>query len=335
MDFENAERPIIVKRRKRNRKDAHGGAWKVAFADFATAMMAFFLVLWISEATTDEQKAAIEGYFTDPSVFTEKASPYVIDLGGGLKDDPYAEDAPEDIPDATDKTAPIVVDEDTVEELAAEIENRRLQELKLELEARIDDIPELKRYKDQIEMTVTDEGLRIQIVDAQQRPMFDSGSEDIKSYMREILAALAEVIKTVPNGLSITGHTDGAGFMEQADYTNWELSADRANAARRVLMRSGVPSSQMTQVVGLADSSLYLPDDPTNPRNRRISILVLNETAQERIKRRQQQAPNEPADTANPVDTPAEAPASAFDGSGESFESLRRAISRPRRDEVF
>ncbi|MAR91635.1 MAG: motility protein MotB [Pseudomonadales bacterium] len=329
MEFESGDKPVIVRRVRKSRSAPHGGAWKVAFADFATAMMAFFLVLWLLEATSVEEKAAISGYFSDPSGFTEGGSPYVIDLGGGLRDDQSADqagsetDAPP-VPDA-------VLTEETVQDLAAQIESRRFQELKKNLETRIENDPNLSKYRDQIIMEVTRDGLQIQIVDASSRPMFDSGSDDIKPYMNEILQALADTIAAVPNGLSITGHTDAEAFTERSDYSNWELSADRANAARRALLRNGVSEQQISQVVGLADSALYDKEHPDNPINRRISILVLSEQSQAQLQQQQQRAalpvdPEFPAPEADPGND--REAREAFD----SFERLRKTMTRKQRD---
>jgi chemotaxis protein MotB len=336
MEFESGTKPVIIRRSKKTKPAHHGGAWKVAFADFATAMMAFFLVLWLLEATTVEEKAAISGYFSDPAAFSEGGTPYVIDLGGGLKDDQHAGES--DVETAQDKA--VVLTEDTVQDLAAQIENRKFQQLKQVLETRIEDDPSLRKYRDQIIMEVTEDGLQIQIVDAKSRPMFDSGSDEIKPYMNEILQALADTIAEVPNGLSITGHTDAEAFTERAGYSNWELSADRANAARRALMKNGVTEQQIAQVVGLSSSLLYDKQNPANPINRRISILVLNERSQAKLKSQQ-------AGTSLPADP--EFPAAAESGSAEpeapanetitqenqfeAFDRLRKTMTRKQRNE--
>ncbi|MBA56557.1 MAG: motility protein MotB [Pseudomonadales bacterium] len=332
MEFESGDKPVIVRRVKKVQRGHHGGAWKVAFADFATAMMAFFLVLWLLEATSEEEKAAISGYFSDPTAFTEGGSPYVIDLGGGLKDDQYSGESNVETPDTKIQDKGIVLTEDTVQDLAARIESRKFQELKKTLETRIEQDPTLRKYRDQIIMDVTKDGLQIQIVDAKSRPMFDSGSDEIKPYMNEILHALAGTISSVPNGLSITGHTDAEAFTERSDYSNWELSADRANAARRALLKNGVGEKQMAQVVGLASSMLYDKDDPKNPINRRISILVMSERSEAKLKQQQEGKPL-PMDEDFPAPPKQEAPATEED-EFKAFERLRKTMTRKQREET-
>ncbi|AUM13627.1 flagellar motor protein MotB [Ketobacter alkanivorans] len=345
MEFDNGNKPIVVRRIRKVQGGHHGGAWKVAFADFATAMMAFFLVLWLMEATTVEEKAAISGYFSDPTAFSEGGSPYVIDLGGGLKDDQYSGESNVETPDTKIQDKGVVLTEETVQDLAAQIESRKFQELKKTLETRIQEDANLRKYRDQIIMEVTKDGLQIQIVDAKSRPMFDSGSDEIKPYMNEILQALAGTIANVPNGLSITGHTDAQAFTDRSDYSNWELSADRANAARRALQKNGVAEKQLTQVVGLASSMLYDKTDPENPINRRISLLVMSERTEAKLKAQQQGKPL-PVDQEFPSPQPeAAVPDEATEF--EAFDRLRKTMSRksaqgaepvrdePVRDELF
>ncbi|MBU6950059.1 MULTISPECIES: flagellar motor protein MotB [unclassified Hahella] len=272
------ERPPIIVRRVRKGHHAHGGAWKVAFADFATAMMAFFLVLWLSEAATEDQKEAISGYFTDPIGFEQGGSPYVIDLEGSVTVTVTQDTAgkPQDQPE-------VRMREDTIQDLAAQLEQQKLTRLMQEIMTQIEKNPKLNAFKDQLLLDITDEGLRIQIVDKRQRPMFDSGRSELRPYFEEILFELAKSIAKVRNKISVSGHTDAQPFLGRDNYSNWELSADRANAARRALVEGGLPEGRMARVVGLASSVLYDEKDPYNPVNRRISILVLNKKTQEDI----------------------------------------------------
>lgn len=340
MEFDSGTKPIVVRRVKKVVKGHHGGAWKVAFADFATAMMAFFLVLWLLEATSEEEKMAISGYFSDPTAFTDGGSPYAIDLGGGLKDDQFSGETNVETPETRIQDKGIVVDENTVQDMAAQIEIKKFQELKRSLETRISENPELRKYKDQIIMDVTKDGLQIQIVDAKSRPMFDSGSDEIKPYMNDILGALADTIRSVPNSLSISGHTDAYAFTERSDYSNWELSADRANAARRSLLRNGVGEKQLSQVVGLASSVLYAKDEPENPINRRISILVMSEKSQAKLKAQQEgkalsqseidQLPQDPDFEAVPVE-PESRPTSELESGQSESEDVFEAFDRLRK----
>lgn len=310
--------PIIVKRVKRYAAGHHGGAWKIAFADFATAMMAFFLVLWLMSSATPEQKKAISGYFKDPIGFSESASPYVIDLGGtptpapdrtlnpDLKDAP---DAQESAVDADDRQQ---VDASQVETLAEQIERERLELLLQELQNKVEENPELRKFKDQILFEITQDGLRIQIMDAANRPMFDIGSARLQPYFEDILLILAETIKAVPNKISISGHTDAKPFAGDGDFGNWELSAGRANAARRTLIAGGYPEQQVARVVGYASSALFDRKDPFNPVNRRIDIIVLTKKAQRAIEGEQGDsdkpaAPEQPQPPAEGVAPPAPA----------------------------
>ncbi|MBB1518074.1 flagellar motor protein MotB [Aquipseudomonas guryensis] len=282
--------PIIVKRVKKVAGGHHGGAWKIAFADFATAMMAFFLVMWLMSSATPEQKRAISGYFQDPIGFTESASPYVIDLGGTPTPAPDRTLNPEmkDAPDAPEST---VDTEDTPEELeikqaeqlAEQIEQERLEMLLQELQTKVDENPQLQKFKDQILFEITQDGLRIQIMDAENRPMFDLGSARLQPYFEDILLILAETIKAVPNKISVSGHTDAKPFAGEGEFGNWELSANRANAARRTLVAGGYPDERVARVVGYASSALFDRTDPFNSVNRRIDIIVLTKKAQRAI----------------------------------------------------
>ncbi|MDH4874702.1 flagellar motor protein MotB [Pseudomonas sp. BN515] len=281
--------PIIVKRVKRYAAGHHGGAWKIAFADFATAMMAFFLVLWLMSSATPEQKKAISGYFKDPIGFTESASPYVIDLGGTPTPapdrtlNPELKDAPDSQESAADSSDKTQVDASQVETLADQIERERLELLLQELQNKVEENPELRKFKDQILFEITQDGLRIQIMDAANRPMFDLGSARLQPYFEDILLILAETIKAVPNKISISGHTDAKPYAGAGDFGNWELSAGRANAARRTLIAGGYPEDQVARVVGYASSALFDRKDPFNPVNRRIDIIVLTKKAQRAI----------------------------------------------------
>lgn len=282
--------PIIVKRVKKTAGGHHGGAWKIAFADFATAMMAFFLVMWLMTSATPEQKKAISGYFQDPIGFTESASPYAIDLGGTPTPapertlNPDISETPESQPDESG------VSTDQIETLAEKMEQERLELLLQELQNKVEENPELQRFKDQILFEITQDGLRIQIMDAENRPMFALGSAQLQPYFEDILLALVDTIAAVPNKISISGHTDAKPFSGRGDFGNWELSASRANAARRTLVYGGYPEEQIARVVGYASSALFDRKDPFNPVNRRIDILVLTKKAQRSIEGEQPDA---------------------------------------------
>ena len=273
--------PIIVKRVKRFGGGHHGGAWKIAFADFATAMMAFFLVLWLMSSATPEQLIAIAGYFKDPVGFSDSGSPYVIDLGGSPEMSPDQTLNPE--VKSTPAPDKVPVDADKQDAAADQVEQERLEMILQELQNKVNENPQLAKFKDQILFEITQDGLRIQIMDAENRPMFDIGSAKLKPYFEDILLAMADTIKAVPNKVSISGHTDATPFVGNNGFGNWELSANRANAARRALLAGGYPDPQVARVVGYASSSLYDKVNPNNPINRRIDIVVLTRKAQARI----------------------------------------------------
>jgi chemotaxis protein MotB len=310
--------PIVVKRVKKVAGGHHGGAWKIAFADFATAMMAFFLVMWLMSSATPEQKKAISGYFQDPIGFTESASPYVIDLGGTptpapdrtlnpeLKDAPDAQEAAVDA-----KQDQAEMDASQAETLAEQVERERLELLLQELQTKVDENPQLQKFKDQILFEITQDGLRIQIMDAENRPMFDIGSARLQPYFEDILLAMADTIKAVPNKISVSGHTDAKPYAGAGEFGNWELSANRANAARRALVAGGYPDDQVARVVGYASSSLFDRKDPFNPVNRRIDIIVLTKKAQRNIEGEQGTPEAPPAAPAAPGAAAPAAPGAA------------------------
>lgn len=277
----DTNQPIIVKRVKKIAAGHHGGAWKIAFADFAVAMMAFFLVMWLMSSATPEQKKAISGYFQDPIGFSESGTPYVIDLGG----------TPTPAPDKTlnpEVSDEISLDSQTLTEQQAQklfeqLELERFDMLLVELQRKINDDIALQPYKDQILMDVSRDGLRIQITDAANRPMFDLGSARLQPYFEDILYIMADTIRALPNRISIGGHTDAKPFASNSGFGNWELSANRANAARRALHAGGLEDDKIARVAGYASSILFDQADPYNPNNRRIDILVLTKRAQQML----------------------------------------------------
>jgi chemotaxis protein MotB len=304
------KRPIIiVRKKKKGRREHHGGAWKVAYADFVTAMMAFFLVMWLVTAVSKDQRAAIFDYFKNPSMEPGKstkpapgqmgpggASTSPIDLHGGLNairpalakmQDIGATAAPVATRNDKSQVASTTVkstDPPTAEQLAAaqrEAEHKHLESLMAELQAAVNKSQALEPFKDQLLLDITPEGVRIQIVDAQNRPMFDVGSAHLRNYTVAILHELAPYLDSVPNRISLTGHTDIRPYPSNNGYTNWELSADRANAARRALVASGLPDGKISRIVGLSSSVLFDKQDPQSPVNRRISIVVMTKQAEE------------------------------------------------------
>jgi chemotaxis protein MotB len=291
-----APRPIYVKRKKVVAGGHHGGAWKVAYADFVTAMMAFFLVMWLVASVSKEQRAAIFDYFKNPSMEQGSApkpapgmngpggaSTAAVNLRGGMDAPKSAQQMPGvgsalmAQPQAAMDAAPVPSPEQIAEE---EAERRNLEALQQELREAIAKSQALEPFKDQLLIDITPEGLRIQIVDAQNRPMFDLGSSKLKDYTADILHELATYLNDVPNNISLSGHTDTTPYAGGNGFSNWELSADRANAARRALLDGGLADGKISRVVGLASAVLFDKQQPTNPINRRISIIVLTKKAE-------------------------------------------------------
>ncbi len=279
---------IVVKKVRKGGHGHHGGAWKVALADFVTAMMAFFLLMWLLEATTEEQLGAISEYFRNPSAVegasaTPSTSPSVQGPGGA-SDSMINFGGTMDVPKGRDGEPWKRGSPEEVERLARELERRRLEELMAQLKAAIERSQALKPFKDQLLLDITPEGLRIQIVDKENRPMFDLGSAQLKPYTVKILRELARFINEVPNRISISGHTDARPYVNRADYSNWELSTDRANAARRELVAGGMDPKKVGRIVGFASTVLFDKEDPYNPINRRISIIVMNKETEEAMR---------------------------------------------------
>ncbi len=294
--MEDAPQPIIIKRIAAGHGH-HGGGWKVAFADFATAMMAFFLLMWLMGSTSAAQKGGISQYFKNPSVaqgISPTPSPTAVQGQGGPSSalismggdtERYKNPAPaegEEDPDPT-KEAANKRDDSSDGTAAEKAESELLENLKEELMKAIEEEASLKPFKEQIIMDLTPEGLRIQIVDKENRSMFDLGGATLKDYSLAVLLELAKAIQKVPNRVSISGHTDQAKYNRQ-NYGNWELSTDRANAARRALIAGGLPEEKIGRVVGLASTALLDADNPQSPTNRRISIIVMNSRTERAIK---------------------------------------------------
>ena len=277
--------PLIVKRVKKVVGGGHhGGAWKIAYADFVTAMMAFFLLMWLLGSTTQGDLKGIADYFASPLKMTMSGgsgtgeSNSVIQSGGGQDLSRVAGNVKKGS-NPEDKMAKMK----QAQQALAQEQRAKLKALKEELDQKIAGTG-LKDYKDQIMIDETPEGLRIQIVDSQNRPMFDSGSAEMKPYARMILRELTGVLNAVDNRISFSGHTDAAPYAGgEAGYGNWELSSARAHAARRELIRAGLGEAKPLRVQGMGPSVLYDPNNPLNPMNRRIALLVLNKQTEEAI----------------------------------------------------
>jgi chemotaxis protein MotB len=280
------EKPIIVvKRIKKVAGGHHGGAWKIAYADFVTAMMAFFLLMWLLGSTAKGDLAGISEYFKTPLKVAMQGgsgsgdSSSVI-KGGGTDLTRSAGQVKKGQTEAEKKTYNLKAAQAELEKAEAS----KLKQVKARIEKSIDANPTLKQFKRQLLLDLTTEGLRIQIVDEKNRPMFESARADLQPYTKEILHEIGRVLNDVPNRVSLSGHTDANSYINGGKgYSNWELSADRANASRRELIVGGMDEAKMLRVVGLSSAVLYDKTDPYNPINRRISIIVMNKRTEDAV----------------------------------------------------
>ncbi len=301
--------PIIIKRVKKGGHAVHGGAWKIAYADFVTAMMAFFLLMWLLGSTTEGDKKGIADYFGTPLKVSMAGgsgsgdSSHVVKGGG---QDLTRSTGQQKRGEQKAERSTVNLHQLKAEQTRAEIS--RLENLKAKVEKMIEGSAKLAAMAGQIKLDFTPEGLRIQIADLDKRPMFASGSPEVQPGMRELLRELGAVLAEVPNRLTLEGHTDAIPFPGgERNYSNWELSADRANASRRELILGGLPDEQVLRVQGLAASAPYDRKDPGSPANRRISITVMNREAEERVFRSTVESPQ--ASSQEPETEPSIAPA--------------------------
>jgi chemotaxis protein MotB len=316
--------PVIIKKVKKGGHGGHhGGAWKVAYADFVTAMMAFFLLLWLLNVTTDVQKRGIADYF-EPTITSKSNSGAGGVLGGLTVGSPGSQTLPLSQPNfnpaqnalrqpqegddsdegggpstdadkdggaamakippenknaADDKqaTGDKKLSDAQFKKEAAEREEKRFEEAKKALEDAVNGSPEMQALAKNLKIDNTPEGLRIQLVDQDKTPMFPTGSADMNDQAKKLMALVATAIQKLPNKISISGHTDSTQYALGAKYTNWELSADRANATRREFLNDGVPPDRLSRVIGMADQDPLDTSNAADPQNRRISIVLLRE----------------------------------------------------------
>jgi chemotaxis protein MotB len=283
---EQPVRPIIVKKIKKVSGGHHGGAWKIAYADFVTAMMAFFLLMWLLGSASKGQLEGIEAYFKTPLKVALMGGPSVgasdSVLKGGGKDltKKQLQVKPKEGDIEKEKELNL---KDAKKALEAE-EKKKLESLKAKIESTIDSNITLQNFKKQLLLDITSEGLRIIIVDELNRPMFNSARAELQPYAKKILQELGKMLNDVPNRISLSGHTDATPYSTgDTAYSNWELSADRANASRRELIAGGMDERKLLRVVGLSSAALFDKENPFNPINRRISIIVMNKQAEERV----------------------------------------------------
>ncbi len=287
---DDTQQPIIVKRIKKGGGGHHGGAWKIAYADFVTAMMAFFLLMWLLGSTAQGDLEGIADQFQNPILLSLQGgsgtgdSSSIIQGGGEDLSRSVGQVRRGDIESRTriNLDAARAHEMEMLEFEAELLERGRLMDLKGRIEAMVEANPDLRNYRNQILIDITTDGLRIQLVDEQNRPMFASASADLQPYTRSLLRAIGSALNDVPNRLSLTGHTDALPFAGgERGFSNWELSASRANASRREMIAGGLEPSRIARVVGLAETVPLIEENPLDPANRRISIIVMTKRAEE------------------------------------------------------
>ena len=274
--MKNQAHPIIVVKRRKHKNHGGGahGSWKIAYADFMTAMMAFFLVMWLISISSPKELIQIAEYFRTPLATAVTGGNRISNSqspipGGG---DDYTQQQGE------------VNKQPNIDDLRKRMEQSRLSKLRGDLDQLIESDPKLRALRPHLKIDLVQEGLRIQIIDSQNRPMFKTGSAEVEPYMRDILREIGAALGGVENRISLAGHTDAVPYgNSEKGYSNWELSADRANASRRELVSAGMPDAKLGRVVGLAASDLLDPKNPRSPSNRRITITVLTREAEERL----------------------------------------------------
>lgn len=281
-----SDQPIIIRRKKAARHAHHGGVWKIAFADFMTALMALFLVLWVLSNASNKDKEAIAEYFSTPLVVAmskgDRSSSSNSAIPGGGPDARFSEGER-----ALQTPRPSRFSED---------ERRHLESLKQRLDNAVDHDPQLRELKQQIAIELSPEGLRVQLLDTDKRPMFELGSANVAPYLRKLLRTFAPVLNELPNRIQISGHTDSHPYPGgDTGYNNWDLSADRAKASRQELVAGGLDSDKLLRVSGMADRIRFHGAGPYDAANRRIEIIVLDNRVAERILSQDEYGPLEPS----------------------------------------
>ena len=283
---DDAQRPIIVRRKKKKGGGHHGGAWKIAYADFVTAMMAFFLLMWLLGSTAKGDLNGISDYFRTPLKVAMQGGSGAGDatsiIKGGGQDLSRADGQRR----RGDMTSPNAMAKSKPSSEALRQEALKFQELKQRMENAIEKNAQLRQFRNQLLLDITSEGLRVQIVDDKNRPMFALGRAELQPYAREILVEIGKTLNDVDNKVSVAGHTDATQYAAgEKGYSNWELSADRANASRRALVVGGMDEKRVVRVYGMAAAAPLDKGDPSNPMNRRISLIVLNRETQQAVEK--------------------------------------------------
>lgn len=293
--MKNPSHPIVVvKRRKHKSHNSAHGSWKIAYADFMTAMMAFFLVMWLISISSPKELIQIAEYFRTPLATAITGGPRMANSDSPI---PGGGD------DITQQQGE-VHKQPNIEELKQRMEMNRLKRIRGELDQLIEADPKLRALRPHLKIDLVQEGLRIQIIDSQNRPMFKTGSAEVEPYMRDILRAIAPVLNEIPNRISLSGHTDDYPYANgERGYSNWELSADRANASRRELVAGGLDDGKVLRVIGMSNSMRLSEHGGNEAINRRISLLVLNNQAEQAILHENAESQNEPLSVLQSPDT--------------------------------
>ena len=287
--MKNQAHPIVVVRRRKSKHHAQGGhgSWKIAYADFMTAMMAFFLVMWLISISSPKELAQIADYFRTPLAQAI--------TGGQRLSDSYSP-VPGGGDDVTQQQGE-VKKQPSIEELRKRMESNRLKRIKGDLDQLIESDPKLRALRPHLQIKLVQEGLRIQIIDSQNRPMFKTGSAEVEPYMRDILRKIAPVLNDLPNRISLSGHTDDLPYPNgERGYSNWELSAERANASRRELVAGGLDEGKVLRVIGMSSTMVLSNRGAGDAINRRISLLVLNKQTESAIMHENAESENKPLD---------------------------------------
>jgi chemotaxis protein MotB len=289
---DDSQRPIVVRRKKKKSHGHHGGAWKIAYADFVTAMMAFFLLMWLLGSTAKGDLQGIADYFQTPLKVALQGgngsgdSSHIIKGGGQDLSRTTGQQARTDTPSPRMSISLRPGQGEAAAKAAARADQMKLAELKQRIETAIEKDGILRQSRNQLLLDITTEGLRVQVIDEQNRPMFAMGRAELQPYARELLVEIGRMLKGAQNKVTLSGHTDATPYASgERSYSNWELSADRANASRRALIAGGMDEKQIVRVIGMASVVPLDKKDPTNAMNRRISLVVMNRDAQETMER--------------------------------------------------